>query len=308
LVVLVGIIFLMITTISEVLVQKLLPSRPSTDHKGNFGSALLVAGSRRYTGAALLAGQACLRSGPGLVFLGIPSCLHAALSASLPEAIWEILPSKDGALTEEAASKIPGLLQGKTAWMMGSGLGQMPATERFIATLFTQTLMQLNTRTPLLLDADALNLMARLPHWANLLPQPVILTPHHKEMSRLTGCDIEEIKENPIQIAKEYSASWHTVLVLKGSSTVIADPEGEVRLLDQPTSSLAHGGTGDVLAGIITGLLAQSIKPLDAATIGVFVHNLAARLAEREIGWPGSVLPSDLIRHLGKAYALIAST
>jgi hydroxyethylthiazole kinase-like uncharacterized protein yjeF len=295
-------------TINEALVKKLLPFRPSTDHKGNFGSALLVAGSRHYTGAALLAGQACLRSGPGLVFLGIPGCLHDSLSASLPEAIWEILLSKDGALTEEAASKIPELLQGKTAWMMGSGLGQLPATESFIATLFTQTLKHLNTRIPLLLDADALNLIARLPHWADLLPQPVILTPHCKEMSRLSGRRIEEINENPIQIATEYSASWKTILVLKGSSTVIADPEGEVRVLDQPTSSLAHGGTGDVLAGMITGLLAQRIKPLDAATIGVFVHNLAAHLAEREIGWPGSVLPSDLIRHLGKAYALVAST
>jgi len=294
-------------SIDNHLVSDLLPERPITNHKGNFGSALLVAGSRHFTGAALLAGEACLRSGPGLVFMGIPYCLHTTLAVALPEAIWEILPSEGGALNEEAAWEIPRLLEGKTAFMLGPGIGQQSGTKAFLTTLFKQVLNSSKPLMPVLLDADALNLLAELPGWHELLPPMSVLTPHQKEMSRLTGRSVEEIREDPIQTAVAYAKQWQAVVVLKGASTVIGSPEGEVRLLSRPISSLAHGGTGDVLAGMITGLLAQGIKPFDAATIAVYVHNQVGHLAELEVGWSGSVLPRDIIRQIGKAFASLKS-
>lgn len=296
----------MTSTIDATLVKSLFPSRSALGNKGDFGSALLIAGSQHYTGAALLAGRACLRSGPGLVFMGIPSCLHMPLSAALPEAIWEILPSEDGALSEGAAEVLASLFHEKSALLIGPGLGQLSGTRLFFKKLFYQVLPQSNTSLKVLFDADALNLLAGLPGWASQLPQQVILTPHHREMSRLTNLSVEEIADAPVEIAVRSAERWQAIVVLKGAATVIAGPDREARILTQPTSALAHGGTGDVLAGMITGLLAQGISPFDAATIGVFVHNLSAGIAQKTIGWAGSVLPGDLIRQLGQAYATVS--
>ena len=298
---------MMIVSIDNHLVSSLLPDRPILSHKNNFGSALIVAGSRHYTGAALLAGEACLRSGTGLVFMGVPSCLHTVLAGILPEAIWEILPSEDGALIEQAVSEIPRLLESKTSFLLGPGIGQSLGTRAFIKRLFEQEWCNANPQIPILLDADALNLLSSLSNWPALLSPQTILTPHYKEMARLTGLSVQEIGENPIQIASTYAQQWQAVVVLKGASTVIGSPNMEVRQLSQPTSSLAHGGTGDVLAGMITGLLAQGIESFDAATIAVYIHNLAAHMAEQIIGWSGSVLPRDVIRQTGRAFASLRS-
>lgn len=294
-------------SIDDALVKKLLPYRPSTDHKGSFGSAFLVAGSRHYTGAAILAAEACLRSGPGLVFMGIPACLHAAIAGRIPEAIWETLPCQDGAFAETAAWELPKTMEGKSSVLIGPGLGQSPGTSAFIASLFEQMWLNDKPQIPLLLDADALNLLSGVTNWHSLLPPQSVLTPHYKEMSRLTGLSVDEIQQNPLQLAFNYAQQWQAVLVLKGATTVVASPNMEPRQISQPTSSLAHGGTGDVLAGITAGLLAQGIQPFDAATIAVFIHNTAAHLAEQEIGWSGSVLPRDIIGHLGRAFASVKS-
>ncbi len=294
---------MMTISIEANLVSSLMSERPQLSHKGNFGSALIVAGSRHYTGAALLAGEACLKSGVGLVFMGVPSCLRTALAGSLPEAIWEILPSKDGASTVAAASLIPKLLVGKTSLLLGPGIGQSEGTKAFILRLFEQIWAMNNPQIPVVLDADALNLLSSLPNWPALLPPTSVLTPHYKEMSRLTGQSVEDIMKHPVEITASYAHQWQAVVVLKGATTVIGSPNEEPRQHSEPTSSLAHGGTGDVLAGMVTGLLAQQIDPFDAATIAVYVHNLAARMAEKTIGWSGSVLPRDIIDHLGKAYA-----
>jgi NAD(P)H-hydrate epimerase len=298
----------MTISIDNHLVNRLLPDRSNLSHKGDFGSALVVAGSRHYTGAALLAGEACLRSGTGLVFMAVPACLHAAIAGRIPEAIWETLPCQDGAFAETATWELPKIMEGKSSVLIGPGLGQSPGTSAFIASLFEHLWLNDKPQIPLLLDADALNLLSSRSNWPALLPSQVALTPHYKEMSRLTGLSVVEIQENPLQLASTYAQQWQAVVVLKGATTVVASPNMEPRLLSQPTSSLAHGGTGDVLAGIIAGLLAQGIQPFDAATIAVFIHNTAAHLAEQEIGWSGSVLPRDIVRHLGRAFASIASS
>lgn len=292
----------MIEAIDERLIKAMLPKRPVKSHKGTFGSALLIAGSRHYTGAAQLAGSACLRSGVGLVFMGIPDCIHIQLSAAIPEAIWEVLPSEGGALNQDAAKHIPNLLQGKSAWMLGSGIGRLPPTKGFILQLFQHDRQWIPPEIPLLLDADALHLISEIPDGFSKLPTNTVLTPHYKEMSQMTGLRVEEIGANPTSVAASYASRWQSVLVLKSSSTVVASPDGRIRLLERPTSSLAHGGTGDVLAGLITGLLAQGIGPFTAATLGVFVHNQAARLAEQVVGWAGSVLAGDLLTQIGRAF------
>jgi len=194
------------TPITPELAGSLMPLRPDDSFKGTFGKALVVAGSRKYTGAANLAIQAALRSGAGLVFAAIPEVIHASLAASVSEAIWLLLPEKDGAITAEAQ---PGLVseekaglfptEGKDAVLVGPGLSQTEGTQAFLLGLL-EHLREHAPDLPLVVDADALNIMSDQPDWHSLLPNRVILTPHEMEFSRLTGLSVSEIHSNRLKL------------------------------------------------------------------------------------------------------------
>jgi hydroxyethylthiazole kinase-like uncharacterized protein yjeF len=301
--------------ITPELARTLMPLRPDDSHKGTFGKALIVAGSGKYTGAAGLAIQAALRSGAGLVFAAIPESIHAPLAASIPEAIWLLLPEKDGAITieeqtspvseekaglevEEKAGLFP--TDGKDAVLVGPGLNQTGGTQAFLLGLLTH-LSENAPILPLVVDADALNILSQQPNWHALLPNRVVLTPHEMEFSRLTGLPLSEIHSNRLTHAITYAQEWRQTLILKGPNTLVVSPEGESRVLPFANSVLAHGGSGDVLAGLIVGLLAQGLAPFDAATLAVWLHARAAELALGEVGHPAATLPSDILRQIGKA-------
>ncbi len=295
------------TPITPELAASLMPPRPDDSFKGTFGKALVVAGSRKYTGAAGLAIQAALRSGAGLVFAAIPECIHAPLAASISEAIWLLLPEKDGAITAEEESILvseekAGLFptEGKDAVLVGPGLDQTEGTQAYLLGLLEH--LRINAPDlPLVADAEALNILSRQPTWQRLLPNQAILTPHEMEFSRLSGLPLSEIHSNRYALAVAYAKEWRQTLILKGPNTLVASPEGDCRVLPFANSVLAHGGSGDVLAGLIVGLLAQGLAPFDAATLAVWLHARAAELALAEVGHPAATLPSDIIRHLGKA-------
>ena len=273
--------------------------RPDDSFKGTFGKALVIAGSRKYTGAAGLAIQATLRSGAGLVFAAIPESIHAPLAAGIPEAIWLLLPEKDGAITvEEKADLFP--TEGKDAVLVGPGLNQTEGTQTFLLGLL-EHLREHAPNLPLVVDAEALNILSRQPEWHTLLPNRVVLTPHEMEFSRLTGLPLGEIHSNRKKLAVAYAQAWRQTLILKGPNTLVVSPVGECRVLPFANSVLAHGGSGDVLAGLIVGLLAQGLAPFDAATLAVWLHARAAELALAEAGHPAATLPSDILRHVGKA-------
>lgn len=245
--------------------MRLLPRRAQDSHKGRNGRALLCVGSVVYTGAALLSTAACLRAGAGLTSAAIPGGIKPAFAA-LPEAM--AIPVNDGASWDEIASEHAiSLFKNKDAVCIGCGVGEgniLPVVDAALA-----------AGVPAVLDADALNQMACSPAVLSRLNQRIILTPHPMEMSRLCGESIGQILADPIGVALRYAARWNCVVLLKGATTCVSDGT-EVRLNTSGNAGLAKGGSGDVLAGLITGLLAQGLAPLDAASCGAYLLGVSA--------------------------------
>ncbi|HMZ07275.1 MAG TPA: NAD(P)H-hydrate dehydratase [Anaerolineales bacterium] len=271
------------------MISNFLPERTPASHKGTFGTAFVMAGSTSYTGAALLAGKAAYRIGAGLVTMAIPDVLHAVLAGHLPEATWVLLPHEDGFISSSAVAKVRENFSRATAFLIGPGFGDKHTTGSFIESLLP------NLTLPTVIDADGLRHLARIDHWYKKLSAPVVLTPHPGEMSALTGLSREEIQLARDEIACRYAQEWGQVVVLKGAFTIIAAPNGHSTTIPVATPALARAGTGDVLAGLITGLLAQGVKPYDAALAGAFIHAQAGLLAAKKLGTTASVLASDVL-------------
>jgi NAD(P)H-hydrate epimerase len=275
-------------------VRGALPKRPLDSHKGTFGRVLVVAGSVSYIGAAYLACQGAARVGAGLVTLAIPRSLQPILAAKLTEATYLPLPEEEGALSPAASDVILSEASGYQALLVGCGLGQGPD----VALLLRQTLLTARyPGVPMVLDADALNIMSRTPEWWLRLRGEAVLTPHPGEMSRLTGKTTEGINTARLSTARERAIQWSKSVVLKGAYTVISSPQGQIRISPFANPGLASGGTGDVLAGAVAGLLAQGLSTFDAASCAVYLHGAAGEQARREMGDTGMVA-SDLLPRL----------
>ncbi|MCR4393360.1 MAG: NAD(P)H-hydrate dehydratase [Dehalococcoidales bacterium] len=273
-------------------VRKLLPERPLISHKGTFGRVLAITGSLNYPGAAFLACSGTIRIGAGLTTLAIASSLLPVLAAKLNEVVYLPLPeSSAGIVSASGADQIKDALSTQDVLLVGCGIGQHPET----ALLFKKVLFETEGRLPLLvLDADGLNLLAKIPDWQVNLKYSAILTPHAGEMSRLTGKHIDEIQKNRLRVAKEAAEAWRQTVVLKGAYTVIAALDGQIRVSPFANPGLATAGTGDVLAGTIAGLLAQGLSPFAAAICGVYLHGKAGEIIKGRLGDTGMVA-SDLL-------------
>ncbi len=300
-----------------------LPRRPLDSHKGTFGRVLIVGGSANYTGAPALAGRAAFRMGAGLVELGVPAPLVDILAGSFPEAIWLNLPHELGSLTEDGAEVIRSAAAQANALVIGMGLGRQPATRRLLQRLFAPAesaglaaigFSQAATRpitaasapkVPLVLDADGLSLLTEVPDWPTLLPAGTILTPHPGEMARLCGVPAATVVEQRWELVSEKAQEWGVTLVLKGAHTLVAEPEGRVRVLPFKTSALATAGTGDVLAGMIGTLRAQGVAPGDAAAGAAWLHGRAGMTAAQQLGSERSVCASDVIKALPAVLAAL---
>ena len=277
-------------------IAALLPPRPASAHKGTFGKALLVAGSAHYTGAVMLAGLAAARSGAGLVTLAPPRTIQPIVAARVMEATYLPLPDHNGAIGPEAVSLIKDRLADYEALLIGPGLGQAEPTAAFLE----QFLAQSDSFPSLILDADALNILARRSEWWTVLPPNSILTPHPGEMARLTGRSTQDVQANRLELAGEMSAKWGQVVLLKGAHTVIAASGGQTMVLPFANPALAKAGSGDVLAGIMVGLLAQGMKPFAAAVTGAYLHGLTGELARETLGVT-PVMAGDLVEFLPTA-------
>lgn len=305
-------------------VGNILPERPLDAHKGTFGTALVVAGSLNYTGAALLAGQAAYRCGAGLVTLAVAQPLHAALAGQFPEATWLLLPEEEGAIAEHAAEVVRGNLERVTGLLVGPGFGLQETTRKFVArflagsvkpakaaigfvpTTTKATQSDVSALPPLVFDADGLKLLSRLPDWPGQLPSLTVLTPHPGEMSVLTGLDTKEIQANRVEIAEKYAKAWGHVLVLKGAFSVVAAPDGQTGIIPVASPALARAGTGDVLAGLIVGLRAQGIDAFSAAAAGAWIHAQAGLRASRLVGSTASVMAGDVLGAISEVMAEIS--
>jgi hydroxyethylthiazole kinase-like uncharacterized protein yjeF len=306
----------------ETLANSLLPDRSTDAHKGTFGTALVVAGSVNYTGAVLLAGKGAARIGAGLVILAIPAPLHIALAGTFPEATWLLLPHEMGSIASSASDVVFDNLEHVTALLIGPGLGLDDTTKEFIVNMLgsspakvsrarmgfvhsvgTNADQKLTVLPPLVVDADGLKLLEKIPEWWRLLPAPAILTPHPGEMAILAGLTVEKIQDDRLSLASKFAAKWGHVVVLKGAFTVIAAPDGRTTTIPVATPALAHAGSGDVLAGLITGLRAQGMEAYDAARLGAWVHAKAGLAAAVVQGNTASVLAGDVLESVADVLA-----
>ncbi|HDQ46416.1 MAG TPA: NAD(P)H-hydrate dehydratase [bacterium] len=273
-----------------------IPPRPPDGHKGTFGKILVLAGSRGMTGAAALCALSSLRAGAGLTKLGIPESLNAILEAKCTEVITHPLPDTgSGCLAEAAEPETDALASWADVLIVGPGLSLHPET-----VVLTRSLLR-KKRRPLVLDADGINALEGEASLLGKYKKPLILTPHPGELARLTGRSLSSICEDPIAAARETARDLGCVCVLKGSPAVIASPRGKVAVNSTGNSGLATGGTGDVLAGVIGGLLALCPDPFRAACAGVYLHGLAGDLAAEALG-EHSLIAGDLLDALPRAF------
>ena len=266
-------------------VLSILPDRAIDAHKGDFGKILLLCGSKGYTGAAYLATQACLRSGAGLVFLGVPESIYAIEAVKLNEAIVFPLPDAGGKLSIAAIPEILSRLPNLDAVLIGPGLGQSEGVFQVVKAVLE------NAACPVVLDADGINVVAAHKDILRERTNTTILTPHAGEFARLGGNAVERVAAAET-MAKELGC----ILLLKGHGTVITNGT-ETYINPTGNPGMAVGGSGDVLAGIITALLGQGIEPLQAAACGAWLHGAAGDLCAAQIGQYG-MLPTDMVNIL----------
>ncbi len=267
-------------------VLSFLPDRDPYGHKGDFGKILLLCGSRGYTGAAALAAMGALRSGAGLVYLGVPESIYAIEAVKLTEPVVFPLPDEGGKLGFLAVNEILALLPKMDAVLVGCGLGQSAGTLSVVKAVLE------NAKCPVVLDADGINVLREHKDILRGRRYPTILTPHDGEFTRFGGT----IGEDRMASAAYFAREWNAIVLLKGHRTCITDGEtGYENHTGNP--GMAVGGSGDVLAGILVSLLGQGLKPLEAAACGAWLHGAAGDLCAGEIGQYG-MLPTDMLNAL----------
>ena len=258
-------------------------------HKGDFGHVFIVAGSRGLLGAACLASEAALRTGSGLVTLGLPKSLLATAATKLTEVMTLPLPeTRSGSLSRQAEIPILHFLKKADVLGLGPGLSQDPSTQSLVRSLVRKI------SKPCVLDADGINAFAGRSKSLTHIRASLVLTPHPGEFSRLIGISPQEIQSHRSDLARRFAVDHKLVLVLKGYRTVVAGPHGNIRLNSTGNPGMATAGCGDVLTGMIASLLGQGLSSIDAANLAVHLHGLAGDLAAKQRGLVG-LIASDLL-------------
>lgn len=278
-------------------VAQWVPQRQTADHKGTFGHLLVLAGSEGKTGAAILSGQGALRSGVGLVTLCVPQGLNTIFETTILEAMTVPLPkSLHGRLSIEDYGLIQEAAYGKQAIVIGPGIGVEEETAELVVKLYQEVAL------PMVVDADALNILAGHKEALRNPGGPRILTPHPGEMARFIGMTAKDVQENRLQTTSALAKENNVYVVLKGAGTVIADPDGYIAINATGNPGMATGGMGDVLSGVIGSLLAQGLSPWQAACLGVYVHGVAGDILaeETEVGF--GYLAAELANELPLAF------
>jgi ADP-dependent NAD(P)H-hydrate dehydratase / NAD(P)H-hydrate epimerase len=271
----------------EDIIYTIFKPRNNFGHKGTYGHSLLIAGSYGKIGAAVLAAEACLRSGAGLVTCHLPSCGYVIMQTSLPE----VMVSAD--VNNAINTTIETDLSIYRSIGIGPGLGTASETRTLLKEVLTQY------KRPVVLDADALNSIAKQPELLSLVPAGSILTPHPKEFQRLFGDTHNEFDR--IDLASQKAKELGVIIILKGHHSLIALPDGRRYFNSTGNAGMATGGSGDVLTGILTGLLAQGYTPAEASLLGVYIHGMAGDLAAEELSME-AMIAGDIVKFLAKAY------
>lgn len=279
-------------------IRRMLPRRKPVSNKGTYGRALCVCGSMRMTGAAILATKGALRTGAGLVTAAFPQAAYPAIAPNLVESL--LLPLEtnfEGTFSFSALNAITENANKSTATLIGCGLGFNKDTTRLVHSAIREI------KTPLIIDADGINALSTNIDILREAQAPVIITPHPGEMSRICGKSIAEIIANPIMTAFEFSRKYGVTVVLKGANTIVCGTgENEVYVNTTGNAGLAKGGSGDLLAGMTVSLLAQGMKPFEAAVSAVFLHGFCADAVAEKTSMRG-MLPSDVLNYLPELFS-----
>lgn len=280
--------------------SEMLPPRPPNGHKGTFGRVLILGGSEGMTGAAVMAAQAAARSGAGLVYSAYPQPLGGIMEGHLIEPVKLPLPGEARWFTPDHLEPALTAAESMDALAIGPGLGRRPDTARFLREILCRS------DKPIVVDADGLNLLAE--DFEDIMrhrPAATVLTPHPGEAARLLGCSVAEVQADRLGAFVEMARNQTVVTALKGSQTIITAPDGQRFINPTGNTGLAKGGSGDILTGLIAGLLAQGSPALDATVLGTFMHGFAADIVAETID-VRAMLPSEVLQALGLAFKRIA--
>ena len=278
------------------IVKRAVPNRPIDANKGTMGTLLSICGSFGMAGAAILAGKSALRCGVGLEKLAIPKSIYPIAAGSILESVF--LPLSETSDGKISRTNIPSLLleaKKTTTVLLGCGLSVCDDTKALVKSFVE------NCTVPMVLDADALNCIADNPEILKKRKSDIIITPHPGEMGRLCGITAKEVNAGRVDVALSFAKKYGVITVLKGSGTIIASPNGQALLNTTGNSGMATGGSGDVLAGMTAGLLAQGKSAFDCAAAAVYLHGLAGDFAAEKLG-KISMLPSDIIDYIAQAF------
>ncbi len=281
--------------------SELLPKRDPFSHKGSFGRALLVCGSKNMVGCCSLATEGALRSGVGLVTLAFPDCIYSSLTSRLTENLFlPVSTNKDGCISSDSINTLLNASKDIDVVMVGCGLGTSESIKELIKALVTRN------KKPLIIDADALNCLSEFNDVLLNKKCEILLTPHPGEMSRLCGLSVADVEANREEIIIDFCKTYKVNVLLKGHETLICNSDADKLFVNKTgNSGLSKGGAGDLLSGIIAGLTpAMNGNLFNSAVLGAFVHGLSADLLKNEMS-EYSILPSDCAKVLGKVYSLL---
>lgn len=280
----------------RLLFNKAVFNRPDDSNKGTLGSLLCICGSYGMAGAAIMAGKAALRCGIGLLKIAVPKSIYPVCATNILESVYYPLEeTSNGVISSKNTDFLLEMCEKSSAVVIGCGLSVCDDTKNLVQSVIT------NCEKPLVIDADALNCICNKPEILKNLKAPAIITPHPGEMARLLHSTPKTVNSNRENTAINFAKKFGVVTVLKGAGTIIASPDGEVYINHTGNSGMATGGSGDVLSGIISSLLAQGAAPINAAAAGVFLHGTIGDLAAEKLG-KISMLPTDMIDMIPTAY------
>lgn len=286
-------------------IERLLAPRRPDSHKGSFGHVLIVGGSLGKSGAAAMAGLAALRSGAGLATIATPRSVLHSVAGFAPELMTEPLPeTPEGTIALDALGQLEAIEENKSVVAVGPGLSRHPDTAEFVR------LLAAKCKLPLVIDADGLNAFEGKSEELHGRNRPLVITPHPGEMERLTGLSASQIQENRVKIARDFATSHHCIVILKGWHTVVAHYDGAVWINTTGNPGMATGGTGDVLTGMVAGMLAQAVAGSKQGQLllhilaAVFLHGLAGDLARDRLG-EHSLVATDLLKYLPSAFQAV---
>ncbi len=282
--------------VTKEIVKSLLPFRATYSHKGSFGKVLILAGSVGMTGAAYLASEAAIRSGTGIVILGIPRSLNQIMEVKLTEVMTlPLAETKKQSLGEDAEETILKLMKDFSVLGIGPGISRELETQRLVRKIIEKS------NIPLVVDADAIYALSKDTNILKKVKVPLVITPHPGEIAKLINKSIDYILDNQLDIAREIAQEFGIMVVLKGARTIVANKEGEAYINIGDNSGMATGGTGDVLTGIICSLIAQGADSFSAAIAGVYIHSLAGDLA-RDIKGERGMIAGDILSQVPQAF------